>query len=298
MALLKIKPFIIDESNSSSFNKANSAFDVANSGATFANGAFAHANAAYNAANTGASSTDAYARDTANSSGSYANGAFTTANTADGKATSAGSFANGAFVTANSGASFANAAFDSSNTVGVYANAAFSAANTKFNSSGGTITGDVTISGNLIIVGVNVYANTETVLIKDNIITLNAAISQSGAPVANAGIEIDRGTSANASLIWSEVDDKWVFSSDGTTYYEIAAADKLNSSFDTANLAYAQANAAFSQANTGGGGSTTDTYARNTANAAFIQANSAFSQANTGGTSLSKAIALSIVFGF
>jgi hypothetical protein len=36
---------------------------------------------------------------------------------------------------------------------------------------------------------------------------------------SNAGIEIDRGSSANASLIWDETNDKWVFSSDGTTYY-------------------------------------------------------------------------------
>jgi len=46
------------------------------------------------------------------------------------------------------------------------------------------------------------------------------------------------------------------------------------------------------------GGASSDTYARDTANAAFIQANAAFTQANTGGTSLSKAIAMSIVFGF
>ena len=305
----------------SAFITANASYNSQNVTSSFANSAFAHANAAYAQANTGGSSTDSWAREqanasfgAANSASLYANGAFAAANSggsstdsyARDTANAAFIQANAAFTQANTGGSTtdsfarvqANAAFDSSNTVGVYANAAFSAANTKFNSSGGTISGDVTISGNLIIVGVNVYANTETVLIKDNIITLNAAISQSGAPVANAGIEIDRGTSANASLIWSEVDDKWVFSSDSTTYYEIAAADKLNSSFDTANLAYAQANAAFSQANTGGGGSTTDTYARNTANAAFIQANSAFSQANTGGTSLSKAIALSIVFGF
>jgi hypothetical protein len=64
---------------------------------------------------------------------------------------------------------------------------------------------------------------------------------------------------------------------------------------NTANLAYTQANAAFAAANSAGGA---DTYARNTANAAFITANAAFIQANTGGTSLSKAIAMSIVFGF
>ena len=38
---------------------------------------------------------------------------------------------------------------------------------------------DLTVQGNLTVVGTQVYAQTEVVLIKDNIITLNAAISQS-----------------------------------------------------------------------------------------------------------------------
>ena len=52
---------------------------------------------------------------------------------------------------------------------------------------------------------------------------------------------------------------------------------------DTANAAFIQANAAFSVANTGGGGGT-DSYARDTANAGFLQANSAYGSQNTTGT--------------
>ena len=108
----------------------------------------------------------------------------------------------------------------------------------------GTISGlkDLTVTGNLVVVGSSVYANTETVLIKDNIITLNAAISQSGTPISNAGIEIDRGSSANAYLIWDETGDRWVYSSDGTTYYGIADAARLDAAFITANNAYNSSN--------------------------------------------------------
>ena len=168
----------------------------------------------------------------------------------------------------------ANAAFDKANSANVLAQQAYDQANTKFASTGGTVSGDVTVSGNLVVVGASVYANTETVLIKDNIITLNAAISQSGSPVSNAGIEIDRGSSANASLIWDETNDRWVYSSDGTTYYGIADAGRLDSAFTQANTANTNA------INSG-------TYA----NAAFTKANSAFDTAVAADAAAASAIA-------
>jgi hypothetical protein len=147
-----------------------------------------------------------------------------------------------AYNQANAANILAQAAFNKANSANVLAQAAYDQANTKFASSGGTITGDTTVTGNLTVIGSSVYANTETVLIKDNIITLNAAISQSGTPVSNAGIEIDRGSSANASLLWDETGDRWVYSSDGTTYYGIADAGRLDSAFIAANNAYNSAN--------------------------------------------------------
>lgn len=136
----------------------------------------------------------------------------------------------------------ANSAFDKANSANNLAQAAYNQANTKFASAGGTISGDVTVSGNLTVIGSNVYANTETVLIKDNIITLNASIGSSATPAANAGIEINRGASSNAYLIWDEGNDKWVYSSDGATYYTIADAGRLDSAFAQANSSYSAAN--------------------------------------------------------
>jgi hypothetical protein len=114
-----------------------------------------------------------------------------------------------------------------------FANATF--ANTRFSSSGGSITGDVTVTGNLTIVGQTVYANTTTALIADNIITLNAAIGQASAPTVNAGIEVDRGSSANVLLLWNETTDKWQFTNDGSTYFDVADAGRLDSVFSLAN---------------------------------------------------------------
>jgi hypothetical protein len=181
----------------------------------------------------------------------------------------------------------ANAAFDKANSANVLAQQAYDQANTKFASTGGTVSGDVTVSGNLTVVGQTVYANTETVLIKDNIITLNAAISQSGSPVSNAGIEIDRGSSANASLIWDETNDRWVYSSDGTTYYGIADAGRLDSAFTQANTANTNAinsgtyaNAAFDKANSS---NVIAQSAFDKANSANVLAQAAYDAANNAG---------------
>ena len=181
----------------------------------------------------------------------------------------------------------ANAAFDKANSANVLAQQSYDQANTKFASTGGTVSGDVTVSGNLVVVGDFVYANTETVLIKDNIITLNAAISQSGSPVANAGIEVDRGSSANAYLIWDETSDRWVYSSDGTTYYGIADAGRLDSAFTQANTANTNAinsgtyaNAAFDKANSS---NVIAQSAFDKANSANVLAQAAYDTANTAG---------------
>ena len=61
-------------------------------------------------------------------------------------------------------------------------------------------------------------------------------------PIANAGIEIDRGSSANASLLWDETGDRWVYSSDGATFYGIADAARLDAAFIAANTAGTSAN--------------------------------------------------------
>jgi hypothetical protein len=70
-----------------------------------------------------------------------------------------------------------------------------------------TIGGNLGVTGNLTVSGSVTTLNTETLLVEDNQITLNSNVT--GTPAANAGIEVERGDSTNASLIWNESSDKW-----------------------------------------------------------------------------------------
>jgi hypothetical protein len=132
--------------------------------------------------------------------------------------------ANGAFNHANAAFAAANNVFPQIQPAFNTANAAFIRANNSLDANnGGTITGDVRITGNLTITGNTVYSNTQTLLVSDNIITLNAAIPQSGTPTLDAGIEIDRGNQANTLLLWNETQDRWTYTNDGTIYANIGS---------------------------------------------------------------------------
>lgn len=88
----------------------------------------------------------------------------------------------------------------------------------KNNSNISTIE-NVVIGGDLTVSGSTVTVNTETLLIEDNIIILNTGTT--GSPTLNAGVEIERGTSVNVQIRWNESTDKWQFTNDGTTFYDI-----------------------------------------------------------------------------
>lgn len=80
----------------------------------------------------------------------------------------------------------------------------YSHSNLKYNPSTETLT-----VSNLIVSGTSTTVNTETIDLADNIITLNS--NETGTPSQDAGIEVERGTSANAKLYWDEGDDDWQF---------------------------------------------------------------------------------------
>ena len=75
-----------------------------------------------------------------------------------------------------------------------------------------TMAGSLTIQGDLTVSGNTTYVDTETILLSDNIITLNA--NHTGAPTQDAGIEVNRGSSANSYFLWSESNDEWKFDND------------------------------------------------------------------------------------
>lgn len=89
-----------------------------------------------------------------------------------------------------------------------------------------TFSNVVTINGDLIVSGSQTTKASETVLIEDNIITLNS--NETGTPSEDAGIEVERGTGTNVKLAWNESNGDWEytkFNSAGTpalTTYRIS----------------------------------------------------------------------------
>lgn len=92
------------------------------------------------------------------------------------------------------------------------------AGNLTIDSAGGTVTVDdnLIVSGDLTVSGTTTTVNTETVLIADNIVVLNS--NAAATPTENAGIEVERGDSANVALRWNETNDTWEATRNGTDY--------------------------------------------------------------------------------
>jgi hypothetical protein len=78
---------------------------------------------------------------------------------------------------------------------------------------------DLTVGGDLIIGGDTVSLNVSEVLIEDNILVLNYNFT--GAPILNAGIEIERGSENNVHIRWNEAENKWQCTNDGTTFLDL-----------------------------------------------------------------------------
>ena len=321
--------------------KANAAFVAANSAGVYANVAFdaantadqravtsgSYANAAFVQANT--ANTNAAAADLkAVISGVFANGAYVAANTADQRAVTSGVYANSAYTQANTATTnaatadqravtsgvYANSAYSAANTgaidslsAGSYANGAFAAANTKFNSTGGTISGDVVVTGNLTVSGDVVTMNVSNLSIEDNMIYLNANNTVTNPDLGFAGNYND-GTYHHTGVFRDASDGIWKFfynydpEPDASPYIDTAHASfriaNLTANLIT-NVAFIRgydpiehANSAYARANTANTNAaqadqravTSGVYANSTyehSNASFIQANSANTLATT-----------------
>jgi hypothetical protein len=82
-----------------------------------------------------------------------------------------------------------------------------------------TIGGALIVSGDLTVNGTVTTVNTETINLADNIILLNS--NATGTPTESAGIEVERGTDPNRSLIWNETNDRWELQANDGSYYPI-----------------------------------------------------------------------------
>ena len=100
--------------------------------------------------------------------------------------------------------------------------------------SGGNIGINSTIPTEKLDVVGNIAATGNIVSVGDSIVILNGDFTGS-APSENAGIEVERGTQTNTLLIWNEGTDRWTFTNDGSTYYNIPVTSELTLDATTTN---------------------------------------------------------------
>ena len=160
----------------------------------------------------------------------------------------------------------ANLAYAQANSAYGQANAAYGAANTRLSASGGTLSGDLIITGNLTVSGNSTTLNTEILTVEDADVVLLSNVA--GTPALNAGVIINRGTSTNTFLRWSEDGDRWGWSDDGTTFYSF---DNVRSGLVTTNTTFGTVNTTFGTVNTTFG----------TVNTTFGTINTTFGTSNT-----------------
>ena len=282
------------------YAQANGAYAQANGAFSQANGAYAQANGAYAQANVAGNTV----RVSANAGSTLSNKQLNFNNTASIQVTVADSGDGNANITfATTGAAVAdayaqaNAAYGQANAAYGKANAAYSEANLKLNLTGGSVTGDLTISGNLVVTGNATTINVSNLSVNDAIILLSANATGDATDIGFVG-HFDRGaTATHAGMIRvHSLNEFQIFDN-----YELEPTNNIidianynyrlgnlrvnainansvlilgNAAATQANLtlAHDQANAAYGQANT----------ARGTANDAYAQANAAYDQANTG----------------
>lgn len=94
-----------------------------------------------------------------------------------------------------------------------------------------TTSGGLVVTGNLTVNGTTTTVNSETLTVDDNIIVLNNNVT--GTPTENAGVEVERGTSANVLVRWNESNDRWEFTNDGSTYYNIPLSTEYTNNAGT-----------------------------------------------------------------
>ena len=131
--------------------------------------------------------------------------------------------------------------------------------NTSGSVGGYTIIADpVYIYGNLYVTGNTNTTSTNDLAITNNAIILNAGLSGANAPnPLGANITVDRGSSSNVAIQWSESLGYWQLTNDGVTYGKIqtssgsttAAGFPTNVQYNAANVLAASNNFTFNSGN-------------------------------------------------
>jgi len=85
---------------------------------------------------------------------------------------------------------------------------------------------NATITGNLSVAGTITTNNLSTLNIQNSQIVLNDNVV--GQPTSNANVIVNRGTLLDTELRWNETSDRWEFTNDGTTYFNIPVPTDYN----------------------------------------------------------------------
>ena len=181
-----------------SYAQANSARDQANTARSDANTTFATINTSFgtintNATNINSNAVNAYAQ---------ANGAYDQANAAYLQA-------NIALISANQANVIAKDAYSQANTARTTANDAYATANTKLGTSGGSISGDLTISGNLVVQGNATTINVSNLSVNDSIILLSSNSSGDAEDIGFIGHITRDSTNTHVGLIRKATENRF-----------------------------------------------------------------------------------------
>jgi len=90
------------------------------------------------------------------------------------------------------------------------------------------ITSDVVITGNLTVTGTSTEIVSTDTAITDRVITLNDGETGAGVTGGTSGIEIDRGSSTNARLVYDESSDTWKLDNGSGSLVAIATSASGN----------------------------------------------------------------------
>ena len=84
----------------------------------------------------------------------------------------------------------------------------------------------IVVRGNLTVQGTTTTINSNTLSTGDNVILLNNDVT--GTPTQDAGLEVERGTGTNVKFQWDESSDRWQFTNDGSTFYNIPISSEYS----------------------------------------------------------------------
>jgi hypothetical protein len=71
--------------------------------------------------------------------------------------------------------------------------------------------GEVKVTGNLLVTGQTLTVDAQNLNVKDNVIILNYGETGSGVSLRYSGIQIDRGTQTDVSILYDEQTSTWLF---------------------------------------------------------------------------------------